>query len=93
MTEEHKVEEHHAEHKAENQESESMGLNLSIFGNNNKEISENLSYLIIIISAILLSIGIGLGSFIQGTILLSVFGSFFIMIGIIVYIASQFIEA
>jgi F0F1-type ATP synthase assembly protein I len=61
-------------------------------GNNRKEYVENISFVIIVISGILVALGIGLGSFIQGTILMGVLGSFFVMIGIITYIISQFIE-
>jgi len=79
------------EHKEE-KKSEEMRFNLTKLGKNKKEVLENISLVITVISAILFSIGIGLGSFIQGTIILSVFGSFFIMIGIMIYIISQFIE-
>jgi hypothetical protein len=61
-------------------------------GNNRKEYAENISFVIIVISGILVALGIGLGSFIQGTILMGVLGSFFVMLGIIIYIISQFIE-
>ena len=60
-------------------------------GNNTREYIENVSFVIIFISAILVASGIALGSFIQGTILMASFGSFFVMIGIVTYIASQFI--
>ncbi len=60
-------------------------------GSNQKEFIENISFLIIALSAIMVSTGIGLGSFIQGTVAIAVFGAFFFMIGIVAYIASQFI--
>jgi hypothetical protein len=91
MTDEQKTEEHHAEHKAEHK-SEGIKLNLTNWGKNTKEVLENVSFFIILISAIAVSIGIGIGSFIQGTVLISVIGSFFVMAGIVIYIASQFIE-
>jgi hypothetical protein len=87
MTDEQKTEEHHAEHK-----SEDIKLNLTNWGKNTREVLENVSFFIIVISAIAVSIGIGIGSFIQGTVLISVIGSFFVMAGIVIYIASQFIE-
>ncbi|MEM5778442.1 MAG: hypothetical protein QXK49_02350 [Candidatus Aenigmatarchaeota archaeon] len=62
-----------------------------IKGNNKREFLENISFLIIVISALMVSAGIGLGSFIQGTIIIAIFGAFFVMVGIIVYIISQFI--
>jgi hypothetical protein len=63
----------------------------SIFsGETTKERLENWSYLITIISGVLVAIGIGIGSFIQGTVLIASFGAFFFMVGIIIFIASQF---
>jgi len=82
--EEHKTEEHH-EHK------EKFNFQKWIKGSNKSEYIENISFVIILISAVMFSSGIILGSFIQGTILLSVFGSFLVMAGIIVYMISQFI--
>ena len=61
-------------------------------GSNRKEYVENISFVIIVISGVLVALGIGLGSFIQGTIFMGVLGSFFVMVGIITYIISQFIE-
>ena len=60
-------------------------------GSSQKEFIENISYLIIFISAVMVSAGIGLGSFVQGTVLIAVVGAFLVMIGIVAYIASQFI--
>ena len=60
-------------------------------GENRKEYTENISFVIIVISGILIVLGIGLGSFIHGTILMASLGSFLVMVGIVVYIASQFI--
>jgi len=87
MTEETKEEHKHAEHKAEG-----IKLNLTNWGKNTKEVLENVSFFIIVVSAIAVSIGIGIGSFIQGTVLIAVIGSFFVMAGIVIYIISQFIE-
>ncbi|MFH1473876.1 MAG: hypothetical protein ABIE55_03190 [Candidatus Aenigmatarchaeota archaeon] len=61
-------------------------------GNNKKEYVENISFAIIVISGVLVAMGIGIGSFVQGTILLGVLGAFFVMVGIVIYIISQFIE-
>ena len=81
-----KAEEHHKneEHKAEKRR-------FNIRGSNQKEYIENVSFMIIIVAVIMFSTGIGLGSFVQGTILLGVIGSFFFMVGIVFYISSQFI--
>jgi len=81
---EKKVEEQKVEHKER--------FNLKwVKGSNKRDFIENISFLIIVISAIMVSAGIGLGSFIQGTVFIAVFGAFFVMVGIIIYIASQFI--
>jgi len=39
----------------------------------------------------MVSIGVGIGSFIEGTILIAILGAFFVLIGVVVYVASQFI--
>jgi len=61
-------------------------------GKNRREFLENISYTIIILSSVLIFIGILTGSFIQGFILFASFGSFLVLIGIIIFIISQFIE-
>jgi hypothetical protein len=58
-----------------------------------RQLIENIDYLVIVVSAIMVSAGIGLGSFVPGTIILSVLGSFFIMVGIAVYLLLQLKEA
>ena len=86
MTEEHKhVEEphKHTEHKEE------IRIGLPKLGNKSLE---NISFYIIVISAIMVSVGIGIGSFIPGTILIASFGAFFVMVGIVMYMISQFLE-
>jgi len=79
------------EEKKVEQKKEKFDFKKWIRGSNKREFIENISFLIIVISATMVSTGIGLGSFIQGTILISVFGAFFVMVGIVVYIISQFI--
>jgi hypothetical protein len=69
-----------------------FGFRKWLEGNNRKEYAENISFVIIVISGIMVGLGIGLGSFVQGTILIGVLGAFFVMLGIIIYIISQFIE-
>ena len=94
MIEEHKNVEHaehkHIEHTEEHEKKSKISL--TRFGKNGRDILENISSITIILSGVLIFIGILAGSFIQGTISFAVFGSFFIMVGIIIYIASQFIE-
>lgn len=61
-------------------------------GNSKSEFIENSSYLIIILSAVLIFFGLLLGSFIKYTVMLAAFGSFILLIGIVFYIVSQLIE-
>ena len=87
-----KPEENKVEHKVETHEQkEKFNFIKWLKGSNKREYIENASFLIIVISALMVSAGIGLGSFISGAIFLSVIGAFFVMIGIVVYIVSQFI--
>ena len=60
-------------------------------GNSTRDYVENVSFVIMFISAIMVASGILLGSFVQGTIFIASFGSLFVMVGIVTYIASQFI--
>ena len=53
---------------------------------------ETMSYWTIIASAVLLILGILLGSFVQGTVYLASFGALLLMVGICIYIVSQLIE-
>ena len=54
---------------------------------------ENRSYLVIIIAVVLIGVGMLLGSFVKYTIFLASAGSLFLIIGIIMYIASQLMES
>ncbi len=72
--------------------SEKLGLRDLLSAKNTKDRLENWSFLITILSGLMIAIGIGLGSFIQGTILIASLGSFFFIMGVIVFIASQFAE-
>ena len=78
------------EEKAESKKS--FGFKKWLEGESKKDYAENLSIVIIIVSGIMVAMGVGLGSFIQGTILLGILGAFFAMLGIVIYILSQFIE-
>jgi hypothetical protein len=51
---------------------------------------ESINFALIVVSSIMIAAGIGLGSFIPGTIIISILGSFLIMIGIFLYVAMQF---
>ena len=73
------------------EEKESFNIKKWVGGNSQKEFLENLSYVVIFISAVMVSIGVGIGSFIEGTILIAILGAFFVLIGVVVYVASQFI--
>jgi hypothetical protein len=88
MTEtEQKVEEHKVEGKKGR--GDFIG---KIKGSNRKETYENVSYLIIFVSAIMVSIGIGMGSFVTDAIFIAVVGAFFVVVGTVSYIASQFLK-
>lgn len=61
-------------------------------GKSRQEHLENTSFVVLVAAALLVMLGIGLGSFIYGTVLLAMFGAFLVLVGIIIYIISQFIE-
>lgn len=61
-------------------------------GKSRQEYLENISFVVLVLAALLVMLGIGLGSFIYGTVLLAMFGAFLILVGIIIYIISQFLE-
>lgn len=64
----------------------------AIKGKTHEETLENISFLIIILSAILVSLGIALGSFYKGIILMASFGSFILLIGIIIFVIAEIIR-
>jgi len=74
------------------EKSEKSGLKDLLSGDTTKDRLENWSFIITVISGIMVALGIGLGSFVQGTVFIASFGSFFFMIGVIVFIISQFAE-
>ena len=88
-TEEKKTEENKSEEKIETPK-ERNGFMAKMKGKNSKEFVENISFVMIIISGIMVSLGIAIGSFIQGAILMASFGSFLVMAGIVTFILSQF---
>lgn len=61
-------------------------------GKNRQEHIENISFVVLVIAALLVMAGIGLGSFVYGTVLLAMFGAFLVLVGITIYIVSQFME-
>lgn len=87
--EENKAEESKSEEKVETPK-ERNGFMAKMKGKNRKEFVENISFVMIIISGIMVSLGIGIGSFVQGIILMASFGSLLVMAGIVTYIVSQF---
>jgi len=89
MNEEQKTEE---TEKVEEKPRKRVSLINRLKGKNRREFLENISYVIIILSSVLIFIGILTGSFIQGFVLFASFGSFLVLIGIIIFIISQFIE-
>ncbi|MBN2203291.1 MAG: hypothetical protein JW700_03860 [Candidatus Aenigmarchaeota archaeon] len=71
--------------------SERKSIHSKLKGSSRKEYVENISFMIIVLSSVMVASGIFLGSFIQGTVFIASFGSMFVMVGITVYIVSQFI--
>lgn len=61
-------------------------------GRNTREKLENWSFLVTIVSGFLIALGIGLGAFVNGSILIASLGSFTFMVGIGIFILSQFFE-
>ncbi len=61
-------------------------------GRSRQEHLENISFVVLVLAAFLVMVGIGLGSFIYGTVLLAMFGAFLVLVGIVIYIVSQFLE-
>jgi len=87
-----KVEEKKEELKPEHKlAKEGFNFKKWLKGSNKREYIENIGFLIIVIATIMISAGIGLGSFIQEIVFTAIFGVFFFMVGIFVYIVSQFI--
>ena len=51
---------------------------------------EDVSYIVIIISAVMIFFGILFGSFVKYTVFVGALGAFVMIIGIIIYLISQF---
>lgn len=66
-----------------------FGLVRWLKGANRRERVENTSYLIIVLSAVMVGIGVALGSFIRYTVYIGAFGALLILVGIVIYIVSQ----
>ncbi|MBU4123990.1 MAG: hypothetical protein KKI14_00770 [Nanoarchaeota archaeon] len=63
-----------------------------IKGTNKKEKLEDASYKSIILSAIMIFVGLLLGSFIKYTVIIASIGTFILLLGIILYIISQLVK-
>ncbi len=61
-------------------------------GKTKKETLENLSFLTILLSAFLIAVGIGLGSFFRYVILLASLGAFLVLVGIVIFIVAELME-
>ena len=90
VEEQKKQEEKVEEHKPKDKPKEKFNFKKWLKGSNKREYVENISFLIITISAIMIAGGIALGSFVQETVYASIAGALFLMLGIAVYIISQF---
>ena len=97
ITTEQEKQEHHTEsekvgeHKAVEHSKEGFNFAKWLKGSNTKEFAENASFLMIFVSAVMVSGGISLGALFTEAIFVAIVGAFFVMVGIIIYIASQFI--
>ncbi len=60
-------------------------------GKNSQEHFENISFIILVAAAFLVVLGIGLGSFVYITVLLAMLGAFLVLVGVVIYIGSQFL--
>lgn len=92
MNEEPKTEETEKVAEKVEKKPERISLIDRLKGKNRREFLENISYTIIVLSSVLIFIGILTGSFIQGFVLFASFGSFLVLIGIIIFITSQLIK-
>lgn len=62
-------------------------------GSSRREFYENLSYLIIILGSIMFVSGVSIGSYVSGfPVLVAIIGSFFALLGLVLYILSQVIR-
>ncbi len=61
-------------------------------GKTREETLENISFVIIIFSAILVSLGIALGSFFKGVILIASIGSFTLLVGIVIFVIAEVLK-
>ena len=89
-TEEHKHETHQQE-PAVHHKKESKFMKW-LKGSNGKDYVENFSYVIIVLSTILISIGLLGGSFVTGVVYSAIIGVAFLLVGIVIFISSQFME-
>jgi len=63
-----------------------------IKGATQRETIENSSFLLMVVSAVMVAIGIGLGSFVKYTVYFAVFGAAILLVGIVLFIISQLME-
>ena len=63
-----------------------------IKGATTSETLENSSYLMIVVSAVFVAIGIGLGSFVKYTVYIAVAGAALLLAAIVIFITSQLME-
>jgi fatty acid desaturase len=66
-------------------------MNFKIKGQTKRETAENVSYVLMAISALAVAVGIGIGSFVQYTVYIAVAGAVLFLPAIILYIISQLI--
>jgi len=63
-----------------------------IKGATQRETLENTSFLLFVVSAVMVAIGIGLGSFVKYTVYIAVLGAVLLLAAIVLFIISQLME-
>jgi len=58
-------------------------------GGSRQEFKENISYTVIVIGAVMVGVGLALGSAMNYIIYVGAFGGLFVLAGIVIYIVSQ----
>ncbi len=62
-------------------------------GDSKRELIENLSYILIVLAAVMLVVGLGVGTVYPGLpVLVAIAGSFLALVGIVLYILSELIR-
>ncbi len=62
-------------------------------GDDRRDMLENISYIVLVLAAVLTVVGLGIGTVVPGIpVLIAMVGSFFALVGIVLYILSEIIR-